>query len=793
VIECFKKGPCLNKNQVNVKAVFFALMLALVSQFSSQALAAGPVKLNFKDAEIDSVVGAFGHWLNRTFIIDPRVRGKITLETPRAVKPEEGYRLLQSALRLQGFSMVESGGLVRVVPELDAKLQPGPVSVGNLPTTKGDAVVTQIFRLNYESATAMIPVLQPFISPNNKISAMGSSNALVVTDYASNMQRLARMIATLDSPSTNEVEIVPVRHAIASDLAVVAGRLLDDASRGGAPTDAGQRVSIFADPRLNSIMIRSASPARVNLAKSLIARLDQPTTQPGNVNVVYLRNADAVKMAEILRSVLTGEGGNTAATAARAAQPAQGGAQGTAAANQPGAAPAAAAQGAITVSGGGATIAADPSSNALIITASEAVYRNIRSVIDRLDARRAQVYIETLIVEVTAENAAEFGIQWQSLTKNTNKTYAVGGTNFGPPQGNIVSGTVNAAAAIATGGLNLGIIRNAATTLACPTGKDCPGLNLGLLIRALEKESKVNILATPNLVTMDNEEARIVIGQNVPFVTGQYAAQAGTAGANPFQTIERKDVGTTLRVKPQVSESGTIRLQIFQESSSLGAERADGQIITNRRAIETNVLADDGQIVVLGGLIEDRSTGANEKVPGLGNIPIIGNLFKFDQRKREKTNLLVFLRPVVIRTADDSYSVTADRYDYMKQVQGDLRVPNHWLLPDVGSPTLPNMPPRPGDNTPSKSTSGSIAPSIAPSIDLRQKREQEGAAQTTAPMADKSLPDAKPSAPSPLRGEADDGSAPPARGKMIRTAPNEVYVQLPADKAAPPDDAKPSK
>ena len=718
---------------------------------ASAAFAAGPrsdLQLNFKDAEIDAVVGAFGHFLNKTFIIDPRVRGKITLETPRAVQPQEAYVLLQTALRVQGFATVESGSIIRVVPEADAKLQPGPVSVGNAPVARGDAIVTQIFRLNYESASNMIAALRPLIAQNNTITAIPGSNSLVITDYAANLQRIARIIATLDSPSTNEVEVVTIRHAVASDIAVMVGRLLDDTQRGAAQ-DPGQRVSVFADPRLNAVMIRAASAAKINLAKSLIARLDQPSAQPGNVNVVYLRNAEAVKLAEVLKSVLSGSDGG-ASVAARAAPQAAPGAGGAAAANQPGGAPTASGPSSVTFSGGGATIAADATTNSLIITAPEAIYRNLRTVIDRLDTRRAQVYIESLIVEITSENAAEFGIQWQSLTKGGSRNTVIGGTNFGGAgAGNIVSAATNPASALAGGGLNVGVI--AGGTPITIAGQQI--FNIGLLVRALETQSKVNILATPNLLTLDNEEARIIIGQNVPFITGQYAQTGGGAGASPFQTIERKDVGTTLRVKPQVSESGTVKLQIFQESSSLGSVTRPEGIITNRRAIESSVLVDDGQIVVLGGLIEDRVSGDTEGVPGLSSIPILGNLFKYDKRKREKTNLLVFLRPVIIRSADNLYGVTSDRYDYMRQIQGDLRIPDHWLLKDSAAPVLPPMPPPPGAERPSGVDGSSISPSI---------RDARG-----APVVP-SLPTTK-------------GSA-----FLEQTKPNEVYIRLPGDAPAAP-------
>ncbi len=667
------------------------------------------ITLNFKDADIDSVIGAFGHLLDRTFVIDPRVRGKMTLETPRPVSREQAYRLLQSALRSQGFAVVETGALTKVVPEADAKLQSSPVTAGRAPSAAGDQIVTQIFRLTHESASNLVPVLRPLISPNNTIVAYPSNNSLVVTDYAANLQRIARIVATLDSPSTGGVDVVPVQYAIAADIAMTVSRMLDDSGRAspGAQVDAGQRVMVMADPRMNAVLLRSTSPAKISLARSLISQLDQPSAQPGNIHVVYLRNAEAIKLAQTLSGVLAGGSGaggqgglgnnpgasglNPAGGASGLAPGASspmggqlGGQMGGGIGGQPGE------QGggatplqqsptqAVVIQAGGATIAADPSTNSLIITAPEPVYRNLRNVIDKLDTRRAQVFIESLIVEISADTAAELGVQWQFLNAPEGTTRVIGGTNL-PARGtgaNILDVTANIGA-LATG-LNLGVVRGTTTLPGLGTV-----LNLGVLARALETKANANILATPNLLTLDNEEARIIIGQNVPFVTGQFTATGGAGGAvNPFQTIERRDVGTTLRVKPQVSESGTVRMQIFQEVSSVQSTNLAAGIVTNRRAIESNVLVDDGQIVVLGGLIEERIEGGEDKVPGLGNVPVVGQLFRYDTRHRVKTNLLVFLRPVVIRDGDAAYGVTADRYEYMRVLRGNANLPEHWLLPD---------------------------------------------------------------------------------------------------------------
>ncbi len=717
-----------------------------------------PITLNFREAEIDSVVGAFGHLLNRSFIVDPRVRGKITLETPRPVNRTTAFNLLKTVLRQQGFAVIDDGGLVKVVPEADAKLQSGPVEAGRVPSRSGDQIITQVFNLSHESATNMIPILRPLVSPNNTVTAFPNNNSLVITDYAANLNRLSRIIAALDNPrGGNDVEIVPVKNAVASDIAMAVSRLLDDSGRGGvagqagggggapgAATDPGQRVTVLADPRTNAVLLRTQSVAKMALARNLIERLDVPaSSEQANMRVVYLRNAEAVRLVEVLRGVLSGgEGGMGGAGGyggyggyggtggyggAGGSQQSRYGQSGSAFSNQQsmfggsgsssssfnssgsgsgsafgqGMGTSFGQQGQmgnnpVTVAAGGAVIAADPSTNSLIITAPEPIYRNVRAVIDKLDSRRAQVYIESLIVEVNADTAAEMGIQWQFLNSAGagGGNQWIGGTNLPSREGgnNIIDATTNILG-LGTG-LNLGLVRGG--TVIGADGTATSVVNLGLLARALQSKTGANIKATPNLLTLDNEEARIIIGQNVPFVTGQYTGVAGTAVANPFQTIERKDVGTSLRVRPQVSEGGSVKMQIFQEVSNVVDSSLAAGLITNRRAIESNVIVDDGQVVVLGGLIQDTVEGSVSKVPILGDIPILGRLFRYDTRSHQKTNLLVFLRPIVIRDAGGAWDVTANRYDYIRALSNDAQLERFAPLPNLQSPTLEPLPSRPG-------------------------------------------------------------------------------------------------
>jgi general secretion pathway protein D len=407
------------------------------------------------------------------------------------------------------------------------------------------------------------------------------------------------------------------------------------------------------------------------------------------VHVVHLKNAEATKLAQTLRAVITNDTSTPAPT-----QPAQnpqaqnpGGlaSQGGLSTPPPSSTPT---NNPLTSGGAGGFIQADSATNTLIITSSEAVYRNLRMVIDLLDVRRAQVYVESLIVEVSATKAAEFGIQWLGLSGNADSAYRVGaGTSFqaGTPN-NLLSLAAGAAAGSASAlpgaGLSIGIFRQI-------NGK----LGLGALAHALETDANANILSMPNLITLDNEEAKIIVGQNVPFITGQYttAASGGAAGVNPFQTIERKDVGLSLRVRPQISEGGTVKMAIYQETSSVQDTANAAGIITSKRSIDTNVLVDDGQIIVLGGLIEDTVQDGAEKVRGLGDIPIIGNLFKYQNRKRVKTNLMVFLRPTVVRSNDQSVNLSADRYDLIRNVEQGSQPAQTPLLPNMEAPVLPPL------------------------------------------------------------------------------------------------------
>ena len=444
----------------------------------------------------------------------------------------------------------------------------------------------------------------------------------------------------------------------------------------------------MADPRSNRVIIRSDSPGQLARARTLISQMDKPDSGIGNIRVVYLRNAEAARVAQTLRAIIGGES-TSAATPA------------TAPASTPNFAPTSPNQGNTGTAGNftntqastnalvpGSMIQADTASNALIITAPEPVFNNLRNVIDMLDRRRAQVHIEALIVELTTERAAEVGIQWQNLAglKDGKGVSVIGGSNFGGTGQNIIGASQN----IGTlgKGLNVGVVNGQISI---------PGLglvtNLGLLARFLETEVRANVLSTPSLLTLDNEEAKIVIGQNLPFVTGAYSTTGNAATVSPFQTYERRDVGLTLKVKPQITEGGVVRVQIYQEASTVqpGSLSSNSGPITNKRSLESNVLVDDGNVIVLGGLIEDSMGDNQEKVPLVGDLPVLGNLFRYDSRNRKKTNLMVFLRPRIIRDGLDYQNLTGDRYEMLLGAQKKFGEETRAWLDNSPTPSLPSL------------------------------------------------------------------------------------------------------
>jgi general secretion pathway protein D len=708
------------------RAIHRALRLACLCAFLgiAGANAAEPhgddVTLNFVNADIDAVIRAMSKITHRNFIVDPRVKGTLNIVTNTPVSPDLAYQMLLSALRLQGYALVENGEVTQVVPEADAKLHSMPVTTGKAPL-RGDRLATQIFAIKNESAAQLVQVIRPLVSPNNTVTAYAANNTLVVTDYAENLKRIARIIEAIDVPQS-DVVVLPVQYASATDVAAMVNRLL---TGGPGAADASQHMTVIADDRINALLVQSDNPSRINSVRQLLKSVDQPSLT-GNVHVIYLKNAEATALAQTLRGVLSGEITEAAASSSTslnsggsAATSTGGTGMNTAAgSSQRNAAPSFSNKSASAgTNSGGGIVQADPLTNSLIITAPDAVYNNIRRVVDMLDHRRAQIYVEALIAEISADRLGEFGMQWQGSTPSGNNNKVFGGTNFtsGNPStaggSNIVGLMTNPLSAAQ--GLNLAFGGGSLTVNGVTI------LNINGLVRALESQGNTNILSTPNMIMLDNEEAKIVVGQNVPIVTGSYATTTtGTNTANPFQTYSREDVGLTLKIKPQITEGGVIRLQIYEESSAVVASTATAATgpTTTKRSLETTALIDDGSIIALGGLVQDNYVSGEGKVPLLGDIPVLGNLFKYESRQRTKTNLVMFLRPKILRTAEDYRNLTADRYDYVIGQQKNLDSPDRLMRHEDPAPQLPPLnaaPAAPATSPTPPAPAGEVAPASA--------------------------------------------------------------------------------
>jgi general secretion pathway protein D len=665
----------------------------LASLLLSAFLAAGPafaqnddkVTLNFVNADIVSVIKAVGSHTGKNFILDPRVTGTVNVVSDKPVPKDLLWPMLLSVLRTQGFAAVESGGFVKIVPEAEAKTGASPMgeAASKVP---GDKVITKVFLLANESAVQLVPVLRPLVTANNFVAAYPNNNAIVITDYAENVKRIEAIIRSIDQPSGADVQVIALANASALDVAQTIGKVIPETLPSPSAPGMPAKAAVAVDARTNSLLVRGDNPGLIARIKALAKSLDTPGAGEGNIHVVYLRNAEAARIADTLRGLLGGA--DSARTAAGAAN-----------ATAPGAAPPptanAATAGASAPASPASIIQAYPPTNSLIITAPEPTYRALRSVIDKLDARRAQVLVEALIVEVQAGKSSEFGVQFQGLSGvGRDGRQVIGGTNFSTSSqvatagGTNIIGLAQNLASLGTG-LNLGVV-NGTIRIPGPNGTSIEVLNLGVLARALEGDSGVNVLSTPNVLTLDNEEAKLLVGQNVPFITGSYTPTASSA-TNPFQTIERKDIGLTLKVKPQITEAGTVKLSIAQEVSSISRDASvkGADLITNKRSLESTVLVDDGQIIVLGGLIQDDQQRSIDKVPLLGDIPFLGSFFKYESRSRTRTNLMVFLRPYVIRDESTSRALTADRYEYIRNLQGTMGMERNLLLPELAPAQLP--------------------------------------------------------------------------------------------------------
>ncbi len=699
------------------------LLVALLAAFLSSAVAQDNlVTLNFVNSDIESTIKAVGVITGKNFVIDPKVKGSINIISNQAVARDLVYPILLSALRQQGFTAVENGSIVKVMPDADAKTQATQV-FDRKGKSSGDRLVTKVFPLVYESATQLAATLKPLVAANNFMAAYQGANTLVITDYADNVARISQIIESIDQPQADDVLTIPIKYASVLDVVQTIGRLMPEVVVQGIaapqPVPEGvRRTVVVPDLRGNQLLVRSEAAAHTKQIKSLIARLDMPAASGSNINVVYLRNAEAVRLASTLKGILTGQDGGAAGGAS--ASSANSSNSGFATSNNPNnpgssfasttSAPNASTSitttpqtASVNVQVGGATvlIQADSVTNSLVITAPDHVYNNLRSVIDKLDVRRAQIYIEALIAEVDVSKATELGVQWVA----------------GASDGRVNGGALQS---ISPSGTNLATLYSdykSKGSVTVPVGFDIGLVNssgtFGVLATAIEKLGDGNVLSTPNLLMLDNEEAKITVGQNIPILTGSYTTSANSS-SNPFQTVERKDIGVKLKIKPQVSDSGSITLTVVQEVSSIdNTVNTNGAGIATRvRLIETKVLVDDGQTIVLGGLIEDRVALAVNKVPLLGDIPWLGGMFRYETRDHSKTNLMVFLRPLVLRDAKSSAALSSERYDYIRAEQGRFELPKSLVLDAPPKVQLPQLVP-----------AAPAAPAVAPVVDIRSSAQ----------------------------------------------------------------------
>ncbi|WP_432719999.1 type II secretion system secretin GspD [Jeongeupia wiesaeckerbachi] len=677
--------------------------LLLASLLAAHVHAAdNKVTLNFVNADIESTVKAVGLITGKNFLIDPRVKGTINIVSAQPVDKDSVYPVLLSALRQQGFTAVESGKLIKVMPEADAKTNSGPTENREL-RAAGDRIVTQVYPLKFESANQILPILRPLVSANNAISVYVPANTLVITDYADNIRRLNRIIQSIDQPAQSDIFPIQLKYASAVDVAQMLSRLMPELNAQGVapgvtPADGARRSSVVPDVRSNTLLVRSENAVHAQQIKRLVETLDQPGAAGGNIHVVYLRNAEAVKLAATLKGVLTGQDSGGSGQTGSSSVPSLTASSSTGGMSLPPTSAPTTTTGssAASVQIGGSTVLlqADPMTNALIITAPDNVYNNLRSVIDKLDVRRAQVYVEAMIAEVNASKVGEFGVQWL-LAAGGDNVAGVGISSLGLLSngiGNLISGIVNKDPNAIPGGLTVGVVNGN------PLKEGGKRPTLGVLASALQNSGDANILSTPNLITLDNEEARIMVGQNIPIITGTQSSTG--SNPNPFTTVERKDIGIALRVKPQVSEGGSITLSVYQEVSSIdNTVNTNGAgIATKKRALESKVLVDDGQVVVLGGLIQDQLDNSVNKVPGLGDIPGVGNLFKYQSRNWGKVNLMIFLRPVILRDGAASDTLSTDRYQYLRNEQAKFGFDSHPFLPDLPKVVLPELPAKPAES-----------------------------------------------------------------------------------------------
>lgn len=686
-------------------------------------------KVNLKDADINALISEVAEVTGRNFIVDPRVKGSVTVISNKALNANELYQMFLGVLSVNGFAAVPSGTAIKIVPDVTAKQYGVPVEV-NLSKKEGDALVTRVIRLDNTNAVDLVPVLRPMMPQFAHLAAVPSANALVLSDHASNIESLTKIINQLDTNDGSEIEVIPLQNARVDDVVSMLESLTGPAGAGAAAAkDAKQlyRVRVVADPRSNRLLLKGDASGRERL-RQLIATLDMPSERLGGVRVFRLKHASAKEVADVLRGLVTGEGGRSASSSS-----------GTSGAAGASSAP-------VAINANGVGIIADDSLNALVVKADPAVMQEISSVIDQLDQRRSQVLIQAAIVEVSGDNARKLGVQWAA----GDPTKGVGLINFS------TAGTslANIGAAVAA---NNPALANVTDGAAIGIGREDTNANgdktfYGALIQALSTVTNANLLSTPSIMTLDNQEAKIVVGQNVPFITGSTTSAANTT-TNPFQTIERQDVGITLRVVPHIGEGGTMRLEIEQEvsavvpSSSTGVNAAD--IITSKRSIKTTVLADNGQTIVLGGLISDNNTKTVSKVPLLGDIPLLGYLFRATSNTKTKQNLLVFLQPILLRDSVSAADLSQREYEAIRTLDMAVskggkvtRLPEK--VDEIYQGTMPA--PQQPEASPQQAPQATPAAPVQEAPQQEAPTQQETAPGASQPLEAQPLPEQQPKA-----------------------------------------------
>ncbi len=702
-------------------AVLLSPGLPVASQTRQQD---GPtITPNYKDADLSQIIQAVSEVTGKNFIIDPRVNAKVTMLSATPMSPAAFYEAFLAVLQVYGYVAVPAGKVIKIIPNTDQRQVPANDLPANVSATS-DEIVTQVMSLKNVSAAALVPMLRPLMPQYAQLAAYASGNMLIISDRASNVHRLMRIIERLDQSGDEPIDVIALHNASAADVV----RIVTSLNQGAGGEGAGAAVKVVADERTNSILLTGEKSQRLRV-KALIVDMDTPLSSGGDTQVRYLRYADAEKIAEKLK-------GQATATAK-----AQGG---------PPTGPTPAGGGGSNVDAS-VTIWADIATNALIITAPPKIMRSLMQVIDKLDIRRAQVQVEALIVEVDVNKSSNLGVQWL-LFGQGGGTVPAGVVNL-PGAGTSI---VDLAAAVLSGGAaGAGGVTTPITSSTVGTGATVAvgrvvnnGTSFAALVQALRSDGSSNIISTPSLITMNNEEAEVKVTQEIPLITGSYsnttASVSGTT--SPFTTIQREEVGTILKVTPHINEGNSVQLKIEQEDSSPGAKLTDSaDISTNKRSIKTTVLIEDGGIIVLGGLMSDTVSQSEDRVPGLGAIPLFGNLFKSRSGSRQKKNLLVFIRPKILRDAEATESTSESKYNSIREQQKSLNNGHISLLPGQKQPVVPVVPP--GSGLPAPVPSGANPQGATPNVPPPEPAPQSTVPQTT-PLPPTSPPATTPPAPS---------------------------------------------